>query len=431
MEFPRDPTPLLKNLREKEDNLVTGKTILFLSLLNITNLNQKNIYTDLIKEFVDAGDMVYIVSPCERKLNEQTRIKEINKRCKILRVKIGNIQKTSLVEKGISTIMLESQILAAIKRRLSDVTFDLVLYATPPVTFQKIVDYIKKRDNATSYLLLKDIFPQNAVDLNKISPRGIIYKYFRSKEKRLYKTSDYIGTMSIENSEYLKTHNSYLDPKKIEVNPNSIKITKSINEVTKNDRVEILSQYGIPDNKLIFLYGGNLGIPQGIDFLLEVLKNEKLGDIHFLIVGSGTEYKKIEAFINQNRLNNVTLIPGLPKNDYQKIEEIADVGLIFLDKRFTIPNIPSRMLGYLSNGKPILAATDKNTDLSTMIEDGEFGLWGLHGDLDHFLKNTALLIDDKYREKMGKNGYKYLVNNFRVEESYKKIIEKLSEEKNV
>src|SRR5690606_28874945 len=92
-----------------------------------------------------------------------------------------------------------------------------------PITFCGVVKYLKKRDNLMSYLLLKDIFPQNAIDLNLLSNRGlkgIIYKYFRKKEQKLYKYSDYIGCMSQANVKYILDNNN-LSKDKVEVNPNS------------------------------------------------------------------------------------------------------------------------------------------------------------------------------------------------------------------
>lgn len=88
--------------------------------------------------------------------------------------------------------------------------FDLIIYSTPPITFQRAVEYVKERDNAQTYLLLKDIFPQNAVDIGILSKngwKGLIYKYFRKKEKKLYGISDRIGCMSEANCKYILSHN--------------------------------------------------------------------------------------------------------------------------------------------------------------------------------------------------------------------------------
>ena len=102
--------------------------------------------------------------------------------------------------------------------------FDLILYSTPPITFNRLITELKKKTNASTYLLLKDIFPQNAVDLKMISEKGLIYRYFRKREKILYQISDWIGCMSMANVNYVLKNNSWLAPEKVEVNPNSIEI---------------------------------------------------------------------------------------------------------------------------------------------------------------------------------------------------------------
>ena len=148
-----------------------------------------------------------IISPAERKKKIGTRFLKIDDRLSILKLKIGNIQKTNIIEKGISTITLETIFVSAIKKYYGTVTFDLVLYSTPPITLQKTVHYVQKRDGAVTYLMLKDIFPQNAVDMGMLSNhgfKGLLYQYFRRKEMRLYKDSDYIGCMSPANVNYLK-----------------------------------------------------------------------------------------------------------------------------------------------------------------------------------------------------------------------------------
>ena len=169
--------------------------VLFLSLMGYSSIKNRDIYTDLLREFINQGHKVYIVSPAERRQGIETGlIKEENST--ILRVKTGNIQKTNLIEKGISTILLEPQFVAAIKKYFGSIKFDLILYSTPPITIAKAVEYVKKRDCATTYLMLKDIFPQNAVDIGMMTTsglKGLLYKSFRVKEKKLYALSDHIG----------------------------------------------------------------------------------------------------------------------------------------------------------------------------------------------------------------------------------------------
>ena len=162
--------------------------IIFLTIGRMESIEDHGIYPDLLRYFRDMGHSIYTVSPYEKRTGLKTHLIEENG-AKMLHVSIGNITKCGLIEKGISTLRIESLFISAIKKYYGDVKFDLVMYSTPPITFAKVIHFIKKRDGAKAYLMLKDIFPQNAVDLGmmtKSGPKSILYKFFRQKEKKLY-----------------------------------------------------------------------------------------------------------------------------------------------------------------------------------------------------------------------------------------------------
>ncbi len=135
--------------------------------------------------------------------------------------------------------------------------YDLILYATPPITLYSAIKYCKKQYNAKTFLMLKDIFPQNAVDLELFSKYSLIYLYFRIKEKKYYQISDNIGCMSKGNIEYILENNHKINKKKLCIFYNSIR--------TNNNKSTIFNK-----NKTIFIFGGNIGKPQNIMFLLGV-----------------------------------------------------------------------------------------------------------------------------------------------------------------
>lgn len=394
--------------------------ILFITLSHINSLNDRGIYHDLLREFVHNGHSIYIAKPIERRYKKNTYLDKING-ANILHIKTLNIRNTNVIEKGISTILLEYQFERAIKKIYKNVKFDLILYSTPPITITRVIDKIKKRDGAKTYLLLKDIFPQNAVDLGMFSKRSILYQYFRNKEKKLYRISDYIGCMSPANVAYVIKHNPEIKPNIVEVCPNSIELSENLISVEKS---ELLVKYEIPSDKTLFIYGGNLGKPQGLDFLLEVLEsNDNKENRFFVIVGSGTEYSKIEKWFNEHNPKNAKLIEQLPKNEYDNLVKACDVGMIFLDSRFTIPNYPSRLLSYLENKMPILMATDINTDIGKIAEENKYGLWCKNGDLEKFNSHIDAFCDGEYSIKdLGNNGYKFLNDNYTVDKAYKIIM---------
>ncbi len=398
--------------------------ILFLTLLDFCSLEEHNIYTDLLREFVNNGHNVFAVSPVERRKNISTHIIE-EKNVKILKLQIGNTQKTNIIEKGISTVLIEPTFKSGIKKYFSDIKFDLILYSTPPITLVSAIEYVKKRDNAKTYLLLKDIFPQNAVDIGLMTTKGIkgvLYNHFRSQEKKLYEISDRIGCMSQANVEYLIKNNDYIDPKIVEVCPNSIEvIDKSISAL---EREQIRNKYNIPLEKKVFVYGGNLGKPQGIPFIIECLKKcADIQEVFFLIVGDGTEYDVLDEYAKSSSQSNLKLMKRLPKEDYDVMVAACDVGMIFLDHRFTIPNFPSRLLGYMQAKIPVFAVTDPNTDVGQVIENGEFGWWCESNDSLSF-KNKVLNIihDNKDKEKE----FAFLKEHYSSANSYKTIVSGLN-----
>lgn len=402
--------------------------ILFLTLLDFNSLEEHNIYTDLLREFHKAGHSVYVISPIERKKNLSTKYIE-GDRVGILKLKIGNIQKTSIIEKGISTITLEGKFISAIKKYFANQKFDLVLYSTPPITLQRAVKYVKKRDKAVTYLMLKDIFPQNAVDMEMLSKRGIkgiLYKYFRKKEEKLYKVSDYIGCMSQANVDYVVKHNPKVNTEKVEICPNCIEVMEKA--VTTEKKEIIRKQYEIPLDKTVIVYGGNLGKPQGIDFLVSCLKTqESAKDVFFLIVGEGTDYSKLEKYVSEFMPCHVKIMQRLPKEEYDIVVGACDVGMICLDYRFTIPNFPNRLLGYMQAGLPVLAMTDANTDIGKVITEGNFGWWCESNSPDAFVNIINEIKTSKFKMK-GDNAFQYLKQHYCVDNAYQKIIEHFSEE---
>ena len=232
------------------------------------NPDEHDLYIDLLRDIKNQGHEIYVVCPKERRFNKKTVLKQ-DVSIKTLFVKTGNITKSNYFEKGIAVLLLPWQYLFNIKRYFKWVEFDLILYSTPPITFETVVKKLKTKTGAVTYLLLKDIWPQGIIDLGVIKSNSLMHKYFRAKEKSLYRISDYIGCMSQANVDYVINHNPFIEADKIEICPNSIEpLDININAV---DKINIRNKYGIPEDKIVFIYGCNLGKPQGIDFLMQCL----------------------------------------------------------------------------------------------------------------------------------------------------------------
>lgn len=371
------------------------------------------IYTDLAEALFEAGHEI-TVAVSEQARNKENTEMNIERGFEVLRIVTGNYYDVGLLEKGITTLRIPILVRSGIKRYLNNRKFDLILFEAPPITNAGLVSWAKRQFNCPAYLMLKDIFPQNAVDLGMMKKGGIIFRYFKAKERKLYQTADIIGCMSDANKNYVLEHNPWLDPDKVELFPNTKKLVETIPERSSFIR----DKYGIPKNACVFLFGGNMGRPQCIDLLcyaIEKCKDDK--DIFFLFIGRGTDRYKLEQSIKKSRIKNALVIENLPRNEYEAITVECDLGLIILDPRFTIPNYPSRILSYMEYGKPFLAATDKVTDLQNLIKDTECGEWVWSGDAEGFVsKIKEMAVSDKLAI-LGNKGRKYIKENFCVKHS--------------
>ncbi len=398
--------------------------VLFLTMVKINSFSDRGIYTDLLRKFYEEGHEVYAVCPVERREKKKTEVRK-EKQGTVLNVQTLNLQKTNIVEKGFGTLAIEYQFLAAIKKHFADVKFDVIIYSTPPITFSKVINFIKKRDNAYSYLLLKDIFPQNAIDMKMLKENGILHRMFVKKEQKLYAISDTIGCMSEANKKFILHHNPTISPEIVEINPNTIEPFIFNQSLEQKQAIKV--KYNLPIDKKIFVYGGNLGKPQGLDFLLETIAATTNEAVFFLIVGSGTEYNKMEKWFQNFKPKNALLLAGLPKQDYDLLLNACDVGLIFLHKDFTIPNFPSRLLSYLEMKMPIIAATDKNSDIGDVVEGNNCGFKVISGDQTTMQSTIEkILSDEENYTKMKENAWNLLQNEYQVARSFNLIKAKVN-----
>ena len=392
--------------------------ILYIASIFPTPKEGENLYTDLASELVENGHRVTVIVSEEKRKIDDTKVC-MERNFNVIRVRTGNLYEIGSVEKAISFITLQSKMKNAINKYLSDEKFDMIVFMSPPVTMYGVVNFAMKKYNCFSYLMQKDIFPQNAVDLKIMTKYNPAYWYFRHKEKELYKISTVIGCMSEKNKEYLLNHNKYLDCEKLQIFPNTTKLNRE--EEYIDDARQIKRRYSIPENRVIITYGGNFGKPQGIDFLIQILDVYKNNEnVEFLLVGKGTEKEKLYRYIKEKNIENAKLINFLNSEEFSKILKISDIGLVLLDYRFTIPNIPSKTLTYFKNRVPIMAATDNNTDFKQMLEDSGAGLWCESNDVYSFKEKLDFLIaNKKVRKEMGENGRLFLEKNLTTEVSVK------------
>lgn len=382
--------------------------------LGIPNLNENStMYTELLMEFNKDGHEVTIVGPA---FEDDIIGLQIEKGIQVLRVPTWHLFHVGKFEKGVSNVLLPYQYRKALKKSKIELDFDLVIMPTPPITLFDLAKWFKKKYKSKIYLILRDIFPQNAVDLKMITQGGIIHRYFREKERKMYRLSDTIGCMSQGNIDYVRAQNPSVSKKKFHLLPNwdtPLPLSQD------NEIVERKNKMGFK-GKFLVVFGGNIGLPQKMENIADLAKScLEIENLLFLIVGDGYERDPFEDLVITNNLTNVKIMDYMEREEFFKLMEIADVGLISLSEDFTIPNIPSKAIIYHNAKKPILASVDANTDLPEILDKTESGLWALAGNTNDLKEKLLTLIKNpKLASRLGNNGYHYMMENLLTNHAY-------------
>lgn len=402
--------------------------LLFL-MLDLTDLGSDNggFYADLIKEMAKRGHEVFAI--CNNNGNKQNGLyKEGN--VSVLRIKVPFLTRnTSLLRKGLGSLLMNPCYIKAWRKYLKNTVFDFVFLPTPPATLVNVARTIIKNKKTKLYVILRDIHPESAdrkvskevlnrtdvyeeckkpFGINPIA-RRLLYR----KSQQLYKTADIIGCMSPGNIEFVKTIAPYLKDERLQLLPNWY----AEPEKRVVDAIEVRKKYNL-EGKFIAIFGGNIGPQQAVWNIAQLAKmNLDKKDVVFLVVGRGVKKHALEEIAKRDNLTNMVFMEFMPRNDYEAILRIADLGLISLDEKYKVPTCPSKVIGYMALGKPVMAMFNKGSDYGAFyIDQPGCGLWSV--DLDH--KKMQENFEWFYthpdeRKQMGLSGYDYYKKHFSVE----------------
>lgn len=143
------------------------------------------------------------------------------------------------------------------------------------------------------------------------------------------------------------------------------------------ERLALRKKYGIDENSFVAVYGGAMSVVQGLDNILNLAASLKQEPAYqFVFIGRGSELPRLRARAEDEGLTNVKFIDYVPRDEYEKIIAVCDVGIVSLAGQHAVPSFPSKSIDYLKVGLPILASIDRYTEFgSILINDMKAGLW--------------------------------------------------------
>jgi glycosyltransferase involved in cell wall biosynthesis len=315
----------------------------------------------------------------------------------VLRVAAPPTRAPSFVRRALAEMWLPFAMYRNIRRSsLRRAAWDIIAWYSPPIFFGPLIWKLRRNSGARTYLILRDIFPEWAVDLGLVR-KGPVYLVFKAIAALQYAVSDVIGVQTPSNLAYLSKWASA--KRRVEVLHNWLKVTPDIG-------CSIAIRNTALAGRTVFVYIGNMGVAQGMDIFIDLMESLRhREDIGFLFVGRGSEFPKLEAEKASRELSNALFFDEIDSSEIPGLLAQCHVGLVALHPDHKTHNIPGKFVSYVQYGLPVLARVNRGTDLERLIEDEGVGKVYV-GDSAGELKRLAeeLADDNALRRSMSERG---------------------------
>jgi O26-antigen biosynthesis N-acetyl-L-fucosamine transferase len=368
---------------------------------------------DLALEFRRRIHEVTVLTPSD-KISANLEIAN-EEGLRVIRVRSRKIKGAPNVLRAAEEMRLSSMTWRRARRFLLTHPADLIVFYSPTIFWGALVKRLKSLWGCPAYLILRDIFPAWAVDAGVLQ-KGLVYRFFRRREIQQYEVADRIAVQSPANLTYFCR----------EFPARRYPVEVLYNWASSHEEdlpaTNYRKQLGL-DGKVVFLYGGNLGVANDVDNVVRLAgRLSRQEHIHFLLVGDGSEAARLKRSVAENGLHNVQILPPVSHREYLGMLSEFDVGLLSLDRRLRTHNVPGKLLGYMYWSKPTLASINPGNDLFEILEKNHAGLCVLNGD-DESLTVAALRLanDANLRASIGKNARRLLEEDFSVEHAVSQI----------
>ena len=340
---------------------------------------------DLAQELARQGHSITIFVPSSE-IDAAWKVEEIG-RVRIIRLRALAMSNVGHLRRAIAEqLMPYAMRFAYASSPFSGERWDGVVWYSPAIFHAPFVRHLKRKGGGRGYLIIRDIFPEWAVDVGLLH-RGFVYRYFKKIARSQYEIADVIGVQTEGNLKYFLDWQRKSPGRKLEVLNNWL---GPVPLCTNSFRLADTSLAG----RKVFVYTGNMGLAQGVDVLVELAKRlYHRKDIGFLFVGRGSEVARLKDRAAALQLESVLFHDEVEHEQLPEIYRQCHVGLIALDPRHKSHNIPGKLLGYLQNGLPILASVNEGNDLIKIIEGNKIGHAISGGDLESLVKASEDIVD--------------------------------------
>ena len=282
---------------------------------------------------------------------------------------------------------------------------DLIMTVEPASSGLPATLLASRLCGAKSWLHIQDFEVDAAFELG-ILKQPILRKLVQAGESFLMRRFDRVS--SISPNMVKRAQQKGVQPERCVLFPNWVD-TEMIKPL-ENPR-QYRKQFGIPEDKCIAMYAGNVGAKQGLGMIVEAAKLAAANgndNLHFVISGTGAAYPALKEAAKD--LSNVQLLPSQPNAVFNQFMNCADIHLLPQKPGVADLVMPSKLGGMMASGRPVVACAAQGTQIANVVEGR--GLVVDPGSIQDFFDSIASLASDSVlQSQYGQAGRDHVVNS--------------------
>jgi glycosyltransferase involved in cell wall biosynthesis len=373
---------------------------------------------DLSREFARQGHALTVILPSSDQ--QEAWSLESHEGVQVLRLKAPRTKDIGYVRRTLGELIMPFAMLHQLRKSpLVNERWDGVAWYAPSIFHGPMVSALKKQSRCKGYLVIRDIFPEWAVDMGLMG-RGLTYRFFDAIARYQYSVANVIGVQTTGNKGYFDSWQKKAG-RKLEVLPNWLGQAANVPCTVR------VSETALAGRK-VFVYAGNMGVAQGMDILIDLAERlVNRTDVGFLFVGRGSDVARLKALAHERKLDNAIFFDEIHPDEIPDLYAQCSAGIVALDPRHQSHNIPGKFLTYMQSGLPVLANINPGNDLAQMIRNEQVGQVCESNTVDELvLLAEKLLVSIDADDEMVERCSFLFQREFAVEKTVRQIVAALS-----
>lgn len=301
-----------------------------------------------------------------------------------------------------------------------------VVVSSSPQFFAGLAGWLLKRRWRPWVFEVRDLYPESIVAVGAMR-KGPAIRFLEWLERTAYRHADAIVSVTDSFVPHIRERRGRDG---IEVIKNGVDLDFFGGAGDAEAGRRLRGELGLGD-RFVAAYVGTHGMAHGLDTVLEAAERLRdRPDIVFLLVGEGSERKRLIRDAEARGLDNVRIVGQRPKGDMPGIWHLTDASLVLLRRSDTFKSVlPSKMFEAMGMRRPMILGVEG--EARALLDEAGAGIGIVPEDADALAEAVRRLADERELGRaLGESGRRHVERHFdrkRIAERYSAFLARVAE----